>query len=72
MTVRRDPTKDRASADAINAHAVQIDALVADVAALISYLTTLKTKLNADAGVADTNYATPSAATALTGADTVV
>ena len=34
-------------------------ALVTDVAALRAHLATLSTKLNADAGVTDTNYAVP-------------
>lgn len=40
-----------------------VGALVTDVAAIRSHLATLSTKLNADSGVADTNYAAPSAVT---------
>ena len=36
-----------------------VAAVVTDVAAIRGHLATLSTKLNADAGVTDTNYATP-------------
>lgn len=40
-----------------------VAALVVDVAAIRSHLATLSTKLNADAGVTDADYAAPSAVT---------
>lgn len=40
-----------------------LTAMQADIAALHSAATTLATKLNADGGVTDTNYAAPAALT---------
>ena len=40
-----------------------VGALVTDVAAIRTHLAALSTKLNADTGVTDTNYAAPSAVT---------
>lgn len=47
------------------AQKVAIDALVTDMASRISNHNTLRTKLNADAGVTDTDYAAATAITAV-------
>lgn len=47
------------------AHKVAIDALVTDMATRITNHNTLTTKLNADAGVTDANYAAATAITAV-------
>ena len=57
---------------AINSHATMLEALLVDVTAIHTAIDDLVTKLNADAGVTDTDYAAAAALTAVTGADTVV
>lgn len=47
------------------AHKVAIDALVTDMASRISNHDTLVTKMNADAGITDVNYASATAITAV-------
>lgn len=49
----------------ITAIRTQVVALVADVAGIVAEWNTLTTKLNADAGVTDTNYAAATAKTAV-------
>lgn len=47
-------------------HEAVLDSLLTDITNLRSWAATLATKLNADAGVTDTNYAQPSALTTTT------
>lgn len=49
----------------ITAIRTQVVALVADVTGIVAEWNTLTTKLNADAGVTDTNYAAATAKTAV-------
>jgi hypothetical protein len=72
MAVKRVPTKERVIKDLINDHASEINKLIADIATLRTAFNTAITKLNADAGVTDADYAQCAALTSAgAAADTV-